>query len=168
MGGSKCLRHVLLNNIKDKCIDLKTCFKQQSTPMGFLPISNLKRLQISSSLKPNKILTDKQFDPIAVHKGVKGTGKYNFEGTKIQLPSKINFQLFEHIAQEYWDYQLPYFLKFGFPLDFPHESHSSANQYPDHVKKYLVTEKGYKAIFGPPSRTTLWRNYAYIPFHEQR
>ena len=34
--GSKCLRHVTVNNIKDKCIDLKVCLRQQTTPMGFL------------------------------------------------------------------------------------------------------------------------------------
>ena len=42
MDGKKCLRHVIVNNIKDKCIDLKTCVRQQISPMGFLPISNLK------------------------------------------------------------------------------------------------------------------------------
>ena len=91
--GKKCLRHVTVNNIKDKCIDLKTCVKQQNTPMGFLPISNLKRLQIASSLKPNVVLKDDDFDPIAIHRIVRGTGKYNFEGAKIQLPSNINLNL---------------------------------------------------------------------------
>ena len=159
MDGKKCLRHVIDNNIKDKCIDLKTCVRQQISPMGFLPISNLKRLQIASSLKPNVVLKDDHFDPIAVHKTVRSTGKYNFEGAKIQLPSNINFHLLEHLAHDYWDYQLPYFLKFGFPLDFPHEqenilisakdNHTSAIQYPEHVETYIKTEQDHKAIFGP-------------------
>ena len=126
--GKNCVRNIIVSNIKDKCIDLKTCVKQQTTPMGFLPISNLKRLKIASSLKPIVVLKDEQFDPIAVPKTVRGTGKYNFEGAKIQLPSKINFQLLEYLTQDYWDYQLPYFLKFGFPLDFPHEYDKISSQ----------------------------------------
>ena len=109
MDGSKCLRHVIVSNIKDKCIDLKNCIRQQSTPMGFLPITNLKRLNIASSLKPNVIVQDRDFDPVAVHKVVRATGKFNFEGAKVQLPSKINFPLLEYLAKDYWDYQLPYF-----------------------------------------------------------
>ena len=159
MDGSKCLRHVIVSNIKDKCIDLKNCIRQQSTPMGFLPITNLKRLNIASSLKPNVIVQDRDFDPVAVHKVVRATGKFNFEGAKVQLPSKINFPLLEYLAKDYWDYQLPYFLKFGFPLDFnpvndknlvsAEENHSSATKFPEHVKKYIEIEKEHKAIFGP-------------------
>ena len=172
--GKNCLRHVIVNNIKDKCIDLKTCVRQQITPMGFLPISNLKRLQIASSLKPNVVLKDDNFDPIAVHKTVRSTGKYNFEGAKIQLPSNINFHLLEHLAHDYWDYQLPYFLKFGFPLDFPHEqgqnltsakdNHTSAIQYPEHVETYIKTEQDHKAIFGPFETPPYGDNTHVSPF----
>ena len=157
--GSKCVRNVIVTNIEDKCIDLKKCLSQQDTPLGFLPISNLKRLAIASSLKPNKVLNDSNFDPVACHKEVRATGTYNFQQAKIQLPSKINFALLEDLSSDYWDYQLLYFLKFGFPLDFPHEketflksteeSHSSANKFPSHVKTYLDTESQYRAIFGP-------------------
>ena len=157
--GSKCIRNVIVTNINDKCIDLKKCLAQQDTPLGFLSISNLKRLAIASSLKPNKVLSDKEFDPVSCHKEVKATGVHNFQKAKIQLPSKINFQLLEDMSQDYWDYQLPYFLKFGFPLDFPHEkssclnstedSHASAKNFPSHVQTYLDTEIEHKAIFGP-------------------
>ena len=85
---------------------------------GFLPITNLHRLRIGHSLKPNKILTYTDFDPVKVHAEVKATGQFNFQNAKIQLPSKINFKLFESLCS---DYQLPYFVKYGFPLDFPHE-----------------------------------------------
>ena len=67
--------------------------------------------------------------------------------------------MLEDLSRDYWDYQLPYFLKFGFPLDFPHEkenllqsteeSHSSADKFSSHVKRYLDTEMQHKAIFGP-------------------
>ena len=157
--GSKCVRNVIVTNIEDKCIDLKKCLSQQDTPLGFLPISNLKRLAIASSLRSNKVVNDNNFDPVHCHKEVKATRLYNFQQAKIQLPSKINFDLLEDLSREYWDYQLPYFLKFGFPLDFPHEkesclksteeSHSSANKFPSHVTTYIDTEMQHKAIFGP-------------------
>ena len=108
----------MVSNIKDKCIDLKACARQQTTPMGFLPITNLKRLQIGSSLKPNKVLEDEQFDPVVVHRIVRETGKYNFEGAKIYLSSKIKFHLLEHLAKDYSDYNYLFFeiwFSFGFP-----------------------------------------------------
>ena len=105
------------------------------------------------------LLKDDHFDPITLHRIVRGTGKYNFAGAKIQLPSNINFNLLEELAKDYWDYHLPYFLKFGFPLDFPHEqennlksakdNHTSAIQYPEHVEMYIKTEQNHKTIFGP-------------------
>ena len=63
------------------------------------------------------MLTRNQIDPIQV----KATGRYNYEEVKIQLPSNINFALLDEISKDYWDYQLPRFLKFGLPLDFPKE-----------------------------------------------
>ena len=41
--GSKCVRNVIVTNIEDICSDLRKCLAQQDTPLGFLPISNLKR-----------------------------------------------------------------------------------------------------------------------------
>ena len=57
-----CVRGVDVNEIVDKCSDLKECIKQQRNPYGFLPISNLKRMQRVYSLKPNSIITNKDFD----------------------------------------------------------------------------------------------------------
>ena len=54
--GRKCVRNVIVTNIEDTCIDLRKCLAQQDTPLGFLPISNLKLLAIASSLRPNKVL----------------------------------------------------------------------------------------------------------------
>ena len=59
----------------------------------------------------------------------------------------------------YWDWQLPLFLKFGFPLDFPDEkrhclastniNHSSAIDYEDDIEHYLNVERQHGAIVGP-------------------
>ena len=157
--GKNCLRNVHVNRIMDKCVDLKQCIQQQDTVFGFLPISNLRRLKIGYSAKPNCILSSHNFDPVKTHNVVKATNKCNFEEAKIQLPSNINFKLLEELCKDYWDYQLPLFLKYGFPLDFPvnqetklissEVNHSSAVKFPTHVQHYLDTEKQHKAIYGP-------------------
>ena len=71
----------------------------------------------------------------------------NFEMAKIQFPSKINLDLLDTLCGEYWDYQLPYFLKFGFPLDFQYQEEGKLLlRYPEHVHTYLDTEIHHKAI----------------------
>ena len=52
-----------------------------------------------------------------------------------------------------------YFIKYGFPLDFPYckesqlkdgeDNHASANKFPEHVNTYLETELQHGAIAGP-------------------
>ena len=140
------MRRVEVEKIKDKCLDLKKCISQQNTVFGFLSIINLKRTKINTSLRPNCVLTEDKFDPVHIHTQVRKTGRYNFEEVKIQLPSKINFDLLEQLSSDYWDYQLKSFLKFGFPLDFPRDkenqlsttdnSHASARAYPEHIDTY--------------------------------
>ena len=157
--GKAIMNKVNVYELGDKCSDLKQCINQQTNAFGFLPITNLKRLKIGQNLKPNKILSYEEFDPVAVHNSVRATGQYNFEKAKIQLPSAINFKLFEELCEGHWDYQLPYFIKFGFPLDFPHnlehklqytgENHNSAVNFPEHVDTYLKTEQEHQAIYGP-------------------
>ena len=87
------------------------------------------------------------------------TGRENFEEARILLPSKINFPLFASLAQGYWDWQLPFLVKYGFPLDFPYAkeidlqsgegNHASTNNFPVHVDSYLDTELNHGAIAGP-------------------
>ena len=117
-GNHSCLRNVNVVHLNDKCAGLKTSINQQKTVFGFLPISNLKWFRISDASKPNKFLSDNEFDPVTVHELVKSTGKPNFEEAKIQLPSKINFDLLDRISQDYWDYQVPLSLRYGFPFGF--------------------------------------------------
>ena len=116
-------------------------------------------MRLAYNAKPNVILNIEQFDPIKVHERVRSTGKYNYEEAKIQLPSRINFELLTELSEDYWDYQLPLFLRFGFPLDFPKnkendlqttdENHASAVRYGSHIDTYLATERKLKAITGP-------------------
>ena len=153
------MRKVNVQALNNKSPDLKLCLSRQTNIFGFLPITNLQRLRRGHSLRPNKVLTHQKVNPIKVHFEVKSTGLHNFQQAKIQPPSNINFQLFEQLCEGYWDYQLPYFIRFSFPLDFPHEqeiklqstenSHNSAVNFPSHVDTYIKTEAKHAAICGP-------------------
>ena len=154
--GKNYVKKVNVKRLNFQCED---CLRQQNNALGFLPITNLDRVRFATSLKPNIVLTQAEFNPIAVHNQVRATGKYNFQEAKIQLPSDINFEKLEEWAQGYWDWQLPYLLKYGFPLDFPTEkenclkhnkyAHSSALKHPEHVEMYIKDEMQHKAVYGP-------------------
>ena len=71
--------------------------------------------------------------------------------------SQLNFVKWTSYLQDYWDWQLPLLIKYGFPLDYDrcHSiqsekiNHKSALQYPSHVDVYLTDEMNHGAILGP-------------------
>ena len=83
--------------------------------------------------------------------------KFNFLSTKIQLDSQFNADTREKLLENYWDRQLPYLIRYGFPLDFDRNSklgkndknHTSALTFPQDIEAYLKEEISYGAIFGP-------------------
>ena len=172
--GKDTIKKVNVYTITDKCADLQQCLKQQKNALGFLPINNLAFAQHKPPLKPKIVITEKTYDPVTIHRFVRNTGKYNFQDARILLPSKINFELFEKLAQDYWDWQLPHFIKDGFPLDFPYsqetllkdglENHSSATKFPEHVDNYLQTELTHGAIIGPFSNPPYGEDTHISPF----
>ena len=172
--GKDTIKKVNVQAITDKCADLQQCLKQQNNALGFLPINNLVFAHHRPPLKPKIVITEKNYDPIAIHKFVRNTGKYNFQDARILLPSKINFDLFENLARGYWDWQLPHFIKYGFPLDFPYsqekylknglENHSSATKFPHHVDTYLHTELAQGALIGPFPDPPYGNNTHISPF----
>ena len=84
-------------------------------------------------------------------------GRHNYEGLQIPVTSNLNYRVWAGYLREYWDWQLPLLIKFGFPLDFNRDSvvtshdinHKSATEYPDHVSVYLEEELRHQAILGP-------------------
>ena len=44
-------------------------------------------------------------------------GRPNYKGLQIPVKSALNYEKFAAYLKDYWDWQLPYFIKFGFPLD---------------------------------------------------
>ena len=95
--------------------------------------------------------------PISVYHILKDSGVYNFQSERLLLQTQLNPEAWEECLQNYWDWQLVQFIKFGFPLDVKQDAqlicdysnHKSATLFPSHVETYLKEEKEYGAIFGP-------------------
>ena len=76
---------------------------------------------------------------------------------QINLRSQLNPDVWDHYLQDYWDKQLPLFIRFGFPLDYNREgtltsqasNHASVIEFPEDIQSYLQEERDHKAILGP-------------------
>lgn len=85
----------------------------------------------------------------------------NFLGARIPLPSGLNMSVWQDYLKNYHDIYLCEFLTFGwllgYNLDVPpvstHENHPSAIAFPQAIKQFIDTEKGYDAIVGPFTST---------------
>ena len=81
----------------------------------------------------------------------------NYEGLQVPVHSQLNFVKWKSYLQDYWDWQLPLLIKYGFPLDYNrcHNiqsekiNHKSALQYSSHVDVYLTDEMNHGAMLGP-------------------
>ena len=132
------------------CPTLQLWDEQNAHKFGFIPLGELDVPPPSSPVNVNS-------DPLTLHKIIKASGKHNFKNCQINAKSQLNPDVWDSLLQGYWDAQLPFLIRFGFPLDFdrmpPLESHSdnhtSAKNYPQDVETYLQEEIQYNAILGP-------------------
>ena len=151
------LRRICIYDVKNQCGDLHLMLQQQKTGHGFVPLTDLQCGYIKSCTKNvvNKQLCQ---DPIALYRAVAESSLPNFIGARIQINFTMNLDLLDSMLSDYWDWQLPLFLRYGFPMNFIGEisdlmceehAHKSAKQFPSHVEKYLEDEMQYGAIYGP-------------------
>ena len=91
------------------------------------------------------------------HHKVKASRLYNFQGCKVQLPSKFDFGFIECELQGYSDYKVVDLLKFGFPVDctvcennpgIP-KNHKGATDFQQEVQALLEREVRLGGILGP-------------------
>ena len=123
---------------------------QNKTKFGFIPLGDLT---IPTAKNENHI----EANPLQMHEIIKQSGKHNFLDCQIMVKSQLNPKIWESLLKNYWDQQLIYLIKHGFPLDFDHSSplsdentnHNSALQYPNDIQAYLKEETQFKAILGP-------------------
>ena len=143
--------------IEGKCVELTQYMNQQNQHTGFIPLSPLQFKPIKDC---QKRVNDVELccNPVELHNYVKSFGCPNFIGARVQVNYTMNLDLIDELAKQYWDWQLPLLLRYGFPMDFKGElsdlknatlSHNSALQFPEHVTAYLNDELEHKAIYGP-------------------
>ena len=127
------------------------CISQNVPLFGFIPIYGLKNQVTDKS--DNAECTD----ILQLHRMLRKDGRHNYKGLQVPVPSKLNYEVWSRYLQQYWDWQLPLLIKYGFPLDFNRDSvmtshkinHKSATDYAKHVSVYLEEELRHQAILGP-------------------
>ena len=133
----------MLFSIRNFCSQNKDFF-------GFIPLSALPEpIQHKS--------TPTMLNHLEMHKKLKEDGRPNYCGLQLPVPSKLNAEKFFHYLKDYWDWQVAFFVKFGFPLDICNSkillsdpgNHPSAEKFPDHIDYYLKEELKHNAILGP-------------------
>ena len=76
--------------------------------------------------------------------------------SQIQVKSQLNPDVWEKFLEGYYDKQLLYLIRYGFPLDFDKnsklskstENHKSALMFPGDIDQYLKEEIEFGAIVG--------------------
>ena len=128
----------------------KKFFRQNKGNFGYIPLTPLL-----AKIRDNPTRGD--INILEAHKRVKQDGRHNFEGLQIPVQSKLNHEKFFQYLTNYWDWQLPFLIKYGFPLDIDvnkniltdQVNHKSAIMFKDHIEHYLKTEIDHEAILGP-------------------
>ena len=116
-----------LKDIGDKCQELLDFMEQQNQHTGFIPLSPL---QFKPIRQCKKCTIDQELckDPVALYRYVKSFGSPNFLGARVQVNHTMNLELLDVLAKDYWDWQLPLLLRYGFPMDFKGNSTDLENE----------------------------------------
>ena len=119
----------------------KTWNNQNEDKFGFIPLGPLV---VPKSDKKRNLGSD----PIKLYDATRGQTDFNFLTSQIQVPSQLNPDVWQNLLRGYWDEQLPFLIRYGFPLDFDRNSklgtnsknHLSALAFPQDVEAYLQEE----------------------------
>ena len=143
-------RHRLRIEEAKNCRTFQLWDKQMSDKFGYIPLQD--------QIVPDRDITKAGItDVIKIHKLVSKSETYNFLQCQIQVPSELNADVWGKYLGEYWDTQLKYLIRYGFPLDFNKNkqlsyklgNHGSGNKYPTDIEAYLAEEMEHNAILGP-------------------
>ena len=125
----KCYKSAL-----KECKTLQQWDAQNAKKFHFIPMGDLP-------LPSTNLTIQSESDPLKLHNIVKNSGAYSFLGSQIQIRSQLNPDAWDHHLKDYWDKQLPYLIRYGFPLDFDRstplkqegENYNSAKHYPSQI-----------------------------------
>ena len=132
------------------CRVFKLWDDQMSDKFSFIPLQDQI---IPSHNHKNPSMSD----VLKMHEIIRDSDTCNFLDCQIQVPSQLNADVWEKYLDKYWDSQLKFLIRYGFPLDFnkniqlSHKlgNHGSGNKYPTDIKAYLTEEMDHRAILGP-------------------
>ena len=120
---------------------------------GFVALGLLKRFAQLNSQSVSKMVY------VGLHSLLVNSRMPNCTGSHLVVPSGLNLSLWEYHLKDYWDHQLIFYLKYGFPIDLHSQqtvqpqgtitNHSSAVQHPISVQLHISTENKFKTILGP-------------------
>ena len=143
-------RHrIKVQEAKD-CRTFKLWDAQMSDKFGYIPLQD-------QMIPDSNIKRCTHIDALKMHEIISKSGTYNFLHCQMQVHSELNADVWEQYLDEYWDTQLKYLIRYGFPLDFNKSiqlsyklgNHGSGNKFPEDIKAYLTEEMEHKAILGP-------------------
>ena len=111
------LRLINIYDAAHSCEDLALMLKQQKYISGFIPLSNLVHHEAKNM---NRCVRDKELsmEPVRLHYLVKKYDLPNFLGARIQVNFGLNLDLLDLLLKDCWDWQMPLFLRYGFPMNF--------------------------------------------------
>ena len=124
--------------------------KQTESKFGYIPLGPLVLPESDKQVNVGS-------DPIKLYDITRSQNTFNFLSTQVQVPSQLNPDIWQELLRDYWDQQLPFLIRYGFPLDFDRHSklgkntknHTSAVAFPKDIEAYLAEEIQYGAIHGP-------------------
>ena len=93
---------------------------QNSQKFGFVPLGPLLLPDFNLKLSMGT-------DPIKLYDVTKNLDSFNFMSSQIQVKSQLNADVWEQLLEGYWDSQLSYLIRYGFPLDFNRTSKLGQN-----------------------------------------
>ena len=107
-----------------------------------------------------------------IHNRVKLSGKHNFKGCRLQLPSGFNFQFLYKWLCDYPDKQVIEFLKYSFPVDYlggrtegvVPSNHKGAIEFPSEMARLINKEVELGGTLGP-FKTSPFLNPRYSPLN---
>ena len=82
----------------------------------------------------------------------------NYKSCRVALESRLNIAAWQSNLQEYHDKEVVNLMQFGFPLGVRNnhlltrtsvKNHSTANEHPEAIKKYIKKERSEGALMGP-------------------
>lgn len=92
-----------------------------------------------------------------VYETIRQTAQPNYTQARIQVNSGLVLDEWDKALVDYHDRRICEFLRFGWPIGYHkmlppssvEDNHPSATQHIDHVRKFIQTEIGHRALLGP-------------------